>query len=104
MNMSSSLINRILPIYHSVPKKRHDLLCVDLSSRTELNDISAEAIDSCVQEIETLISMSVNHAKDEFYGQITTQEAMQRIKALSPPLCNQSLEIIYERANYYARR
>ncbi|KZM39599.1 hypothetical protein OA92_20150 [Marinomonas sp. SBI22] len=102
--MNSSLIDRLLPIYHSAPKKRHDLLCSDLSNNSSLSNVSAETIDVCVQEIEALISNSVSYAKDELYGQITRQEAIQRIKALSPEISNESLEIILERANYYARR
>jgi len=102
--MNSSLIDKILPIFHGASKKRHDLLCLDLSNRPELSDISVEVIDVCVQEIENLVSKSVSHAQDELYGQITKQEAMQRIKALSPAISDKSLEIIHERANYYARR
>lgn len=102
--MSSSLIDRILPIYHRAPKKRHDLLCSDIARNPELSDLSVEIIDVCVLEIERLISGSVSLAKDELYGQITRPEAIQKIKALSPKVSNESLEILLERANYYARR
>jgi len=102
--MESSLIDKILPIYHKAPKKRHDLLCIDLSNTDDLAEIGIETIEACVNKIESLVSDSVQIATDELYGGITRQEALDKIKALSPQVSESGLEIIFERASYYARR
>ncbi|MCP3684749.1 MAG: hypothetical protein GY861_18935 [bacterium] len=102
--MESSLIDKVLPVYHKAEKKRQDLLCNDLSGTVELSENSAESISICVREIESLISNSITIAQDQLYGVINEQEAIERIRAISPTQDPHSLKIILERANHYARR
>jgi hypothetical protein len=102
--MDILLIEKILPIYHKAPKKRHDLLCDDLASISELKGISVETISLCVKEIETVISNSVGIARDEMYGAIDKIETIEKIRKIFPTKNQDSLDILFDRAHYYACR
>jgi hypothetical protein len=102
--MDILLIEKILPIYHKAPKKRHDLLCEDLVNTAELKGISVESISLCVKEIETVVSSSVGIARDEMYGAISKIEAIAKIRNIFPTTNQECLNILFGRAHYYACR
>jgi hypothetical protein len=102
--MDILLIEKILPIYHKAPKKRHDLLCDDLANIAVLKGIDVAIISLCVKEIETVISKSVGIARDEMYGAIDKMEAIEKIREIYPTKNQKSLDIFFERAHHYACR
>jgi hypothetical protein len=104
MEINRTHVEQILPYYHKEPKSRHDILCEALSSKTELCSYSKDDISKVISYIEGLISDCVEIARDELYGAISKDEARNciRIKSISDK--NDVIDIIFERASYYARK
>jgi len=104
MNIYIEDIEKILPIYHIEQKSRHDILCNTLSEKEELKMYSENEISEAISYIEDLVAQSVEVAKDELYGVLTKRQAKEKICNISLSKDDNFIDIIFEIANYYARR
>lgn len=96
------MINSIIEIYHTAQKKRHDLLVEDLA--VQFPDFYIEDISECIQEIEKIVQQYVNDASDSLYGLLPESAVKKKISEDHSELNGQTIEIIFERAKYYASR
>ena len=97
-------VENILPVYHKEKKSRHDVLCGALSKKGELKSYTVNQISDVVLYIEELVADCVEIAQDELYGAVSKNEVKDYIRKKSISDKDEVIDIIFEIANYYARR
>lgn len=104
MTVSSVDVEKVLPLYHKEEKLRHDILCLALSEKDELKAYAVKQISEIVLYIEDLVADSVGVAQDELYGILSKEAVKDSIRQRSISDRDEVIDILYERASYYARR